>query len=76
MHKLFKDQRIIIRPPNKGSKIVIMNTVGYVRHVQPNFENVVTYKRIDKNITKEVNKKCKNILDNLVNWGKRTTNVP
>ena len=69
MKSLMNDDSIIIRPADKGSGIVIMDTEEYVRRVEQDLEKNDTYIQIDKDPTDSVSTKVRKIVKGLHRQG-------
>ncbi|XP_071153747.1 uncharacterized protein [Mytilus edulis] len=65
MRELLYDTSIVIRPSDKSSGVVIMNTEDYKLEVEKELDNNDTYKAIDKDLTQKNENKVKKIIENL-----------
>ena len=69
LKELMNDDSIIIRPADKGSGIVVMETSQYIEQVQKDIHNNSTYSTTDKDLTTTVSNKVKKLLKGLYNDG-------
>ncbi|CAG2246908.1 unnamed protein product [Mytilus edulis] len=65
MRELLYDTSIVIRPSDKSSGVVIMNTEDYKLEVEKELDNNDTYKAIDKDLTQKNENKVKKLVENL-----------
>ncbi|CAC5409083.1 unnamed protein product [Mytilus coruscus] len=65
MRELLYDTSIVIRPSDKSSGVVIMNTEDYKLEVEKELNNNDTYKAIDKDVTQKYENKVKKLVENL-----------
>jgi len=57
--------RVIIRPANKGSGIVVIDTHKYVTTINPEMSNNTTYQRVASDNTTTMQNKVNNTATNL-----------
>ncbi|XP_058872877.1 uncharacterized protein LOC117966565 isoform X1 [Acipenser ruthenus] len=69
MTELLNDDDIMIRPADKGSGIVIMNTDDYMKSVQCELNNTDTYEEVKSNKINKSVKEVKEIAERLYNKG-------
>ena len=50
LKSLLNDQSIIIRPADKGSGIVVLDTQDYIQQVEEQLQDDTTYRRIHKDL--------------------------
>ncbi|CAG2200706.1 unnamed protein product [Mytilus edulis] len=65
MRELLYDTSIVIRPSDKSSGVVIMNTEDYKLEVEKELDNNDTYTAIDKDLTQKNENKVKKLVENL-----------
>ncbi|CAC5385529.1 unnamed protein product [Mytilus coruscus] len=65
MRELLYDTSIVIRPSDKSSGVVIMNTEDYKLEVEKELNNNDTYKAINKDLTQKNENKVKKLIENL-----------
>ncbi|CAC5381980.1 unnamed protein product [Mytilus coruscus] len=65
MRELLYDESIVIRPSDKSSGVVIMNTEDYRLEVEKELNNNDTYKATDKDLTQKNENKVKKLVENL-----------
>ena len=66
---LIQDDSIVIRPADKGSSIVIMNTEDYLAKLDEEVGDTTTYQPVSSDQTSQVHKRVRRIVDDLARNG-------
>lgn len=75
IQELLRNDGIVIRPADKGSGVVIMDTAEYVRKLEDGMEDSDTYDAVDNDTTRGVQNKVKKVTDKLYKKGSITKDV-
>ena len=75
MRDLLNDDDIVIRPADKGSGIVIMDTIDYVEKLNEEMKNNTTYQKVENNNISTVQNKVNKVASNLCARGSISKNV-
>jgi hypothetical protein len=69
MTDLVKDTSIVIRPQDKGSGVVILNTESYNAQIEQELNDSTTYMEVDKDPTPSINSKIKRQVNRMARCG-------
>lgn len=75
MRELLHDQSIIIRPADKGSGIVVMDTNKYVDQLENKMINSASYDRVKVDKSKQITNKIKKLINNIYKKGPITSEL-
>lgn len=75
MRELLHDQSIIIRPADKGSRIVLMDTNNYVDHLENEMINSASYDQVKVDKSKQITNKIKKLINNMYKKGSITSEL-
>ena len=75
LQDILKDNSIIIRPADKGSGIVIVDSDQYFQNLANEVENNETYLETDEDTTKTIMKRLKNLVQRMYNEGTITAEM-
>ena len=63
--ELLTDESIVIRPADKGSGVVVMNSQDYIDKLEANLLNSGNYSEVEKDMTHKISNKIKNLVTKL-----------
>ncbi|XP_052212044.1 uncharacterized protein LOC127831095 [Dreissena polymorpha] len=69
LKELLNDDEIVIRPADKGSGIVVMDSTDYIQKLKGEISDSDTYAEVTDDKTKSVQNKVKKVVDNLYKKG-------
>lgn len=75
MRELLHDQSIIIRPADKGSGIVVMDTNQYVDQLENEMINSASYDQVKVDKSKQITNKIKKLINNMYKRGSITSDL-
>jgi hypothetical protein len=75
LETLLKDESIVIRPMDKGSGVVVLNTSDYISKIEKDLQENQTYKPLEKDVTKQISTKVRTLLKNMKNTGAITEDM-
>ncbi|MES9884726.1 MAG: GIY-YIG nuclease family protein [Sedimenticola sp.] len=75
MRELLMDDSIVIRPADKGSGVVVIDTVDYTKQLIHEVQDSDTYTRVNEDLTKQINTKVRKLVNRMYKEGSINSDV-